>query len=260
MSNMPSKSSNSDLTTVCLIPARSGSKRVAHKNILDINGHPLLAYTISAALDSAEFLAVVVSTDDEQYAEIARHYGALVLELRPSELARDGSPDIDWVEFEIRQLHKSGYSFDQFALLRPTNPFRTKATIKRALEHFRRNQWADSLRAVERTSLHPGKMWVKRGEQLFPVLPVQSGSTDWFSSPTQTLPEVWVQNASLEISRVPNVTTQRNITGNRILGFETSDLEGFDINSPEDVVLLTHYLRQSPNALPTVKSHPYSAK
>lgn len=257
---MLGSSVDSDSSTVCLIPARSGSKRVTHKNILEVDGHPLLAYTISAAIESAEFSAVVVSTDDERFADIARHYGALVINIRPSEFAGDRSPDIDWIEFEIRQLHAIGGHFDQFALLRPTSPFRGKETITRALEHFRQNPWADSLRAVERATQHPGKMWVKRGEQLFPVLPVQSDSTDWYSSPTQTLPEVWAQNASLEISRVINVVQYRNITGDRIVGFETSELEGFDINTPEDVVLLYHYIQQFPNALPMIKLPRYSAK
>lgn len=247
-------------TTVCLIPARSGSKRVKDKNIIEIKGHPLLAYTISAALASAEFCAVIVSTDDERYADIARHYGAAVNGLRPSELAGDESPDIDWIELEIRRLQASGNYFNQFALLRPTNPFRSKATIARALEHFRRNPWADSLRAVERTAQHPGKMWTQRGGQLFPVLPVQSGETDWFSSPTQVLPEVWVQNASLEISLVTNVINDRNITGDRILGFETRDLEGFDVNTQQDVILLQHYIASFPEALPVIDAPRYSAE
>jgi len=91
-----------------LIPARAGSKRVKLKNISPLNGHPLIAYTISAALESSEFSDVVVSTDSEIIAEISSHYGAEVPFLRPSELSGDLSPDIEWVEFTLKMLLKQG--------------------------------------------------------------------------------------------------------------------------------------------------------
>jgi N-acylneuraminate cytidylyltransferase len=84
-------------TIVGLIPARAGSKRVPDKNIRLLAGHPVIAYTIAAALESAVFSDVIVSTDSEQYAEIVRYYGAEVPFLRPSELAGDISPDIQWL-------------------------------------------------------------------------------------------------------------------------------------------------------------------
>ncbi|MGB6280128.1 MAG: acylneuraminate cytidylyltransferase family protein, partial [Syntrophobacteria bacterium] len=79
---------------VALIPARAGSKRVPDKNIRPLAGHPLIAYTISSALQSQVFSAVIVSTDSQRYGDIAGHYGAEVPHLRPSELAGDLSPDI----------------------------------------------------------------------------------------------------------------------------------------------------------------------
>src|SRR4029453_18800821 len=89
---------------VALIPARAGSKRVADKNIRVLGGHPLLAYTVAAARSAGTFARVLVSTDSEAYAEIARHYGADVPFLRPAELAGDLSPDIDWVAFTLQTL------------------------------------------------------------------------------------------------------------------------------------------------------------
>ncbi len=88
-------------TIVALIPARAGSKRVPDKNIRSLAGHPVIAYTIAAALESEVFSDVIVSTDSEQYAEIARYYGAEVPFLRPSELAGDISPDIVWLLYPI---------------------------------------------------------------------------------------------------------------------------------------------------------------
>ena len=95
---------------IALIPARAGSKRVEHKNIYRLNGHPLIAYTISAAIDSGIFEKVFVSTESAEYAEISKHYGADVEFLRPNEYATDESPDIEWVEFSLRELARLSIS------------------------------------------------------------------------------------------------------------------------------------------------------
>ena len=83
--------------SIALIPARSGSKRVPNKNVKLINNHPLLAYSIEAAISSKVFDMVVCATDDEEYAEIAKYYGADVPLLRSKEISGDSSPDIEWV-------------------------------------------------------------------------------------------------------------------------------------------------------------------
>ena len=82
---------------VGLIPARAGSVRVRDKNVRPLNGHPVLAYSIASALDSGVFDDVIVSTDSELYADIARHYGASVPFLRPDAYAGARSPDIEWM-------------------------------------------------------------------------------------------------------------------------------------------------------------------
>ena len=121
---------------IALIPARSGSVRVADKNVRRLGGHPLIAYTIAAARASGVFAAVLVSTDSPRYRAIARHYDAEAPFLRPPELAGATSPDIDWVDFTLRQLRDGGRTFDCFAILRPTSPFRQAETIRRAWQAF----------------------------------------------------------------------------------------------------------------------------
>lgn len=240
--------------TVCLIPARAGSKRIPNKNVMDLNGHPMLAYTISAAIESNMFDSIIVSTDSEEYATIARHYGAEVPFLRPVALAIDSSPDIEWVSYTLSELHNRGRVFDHFALLRPTSPFRTANTIRRALKQFCDSAYADSLRAVERCTQHPAKMWRIIDDLLVPVLPVQPIGTEWFSLPTQSLPEVWVQNASLEIAHVRCVTEMHSISGTKIIAFKTEHPEGFDVNSSDDVVLLKSLLANSVSLLPPISA------
>jgi len=139
---------------IALIPARSGSKRVPNKNILKLNGHPLIAYSIAAALEAGLFSTVFVSTESQEYAEIAKHYGAEVSFLRPKEFALDLSPDIDWVKFTLSKLASDKRLFDHFSILRPTSPLRTAQTIKRAyselsvqgtLTHYVRLSFASSI-------------------------------------------------------------------------------------------------------------------
>lgn len=249
-----------NISTVCLIPARSGSKRIVGKNITDINGHPLLAYTISAAIDSGVFDMVLVSTDSSEYAEIARHYGAEVPFLRPSEFSEDYSPDIEWVKYTLNELHAHGRHFGQFSILRPTSPFRTGTTIRRAMAQFSECTFADSIRAVELCTQHPGKMWTIVDDFLVPLLSVQSEGVEWHSSPTQSLPQVWVQNASLEIARSNCVTEFNSISGKKILSFKTLYPEGLDLNTPADELVLRSVVDSSPFLLPEISQSPYFSK
>jgi N-acylneuraminate cytidylyltransferase len=224
----------SPVSCVALIPARSGSKRVASKNVRTLGGHPLLAYAVASARASGCFARVIVSTDSDEYARIARHYGAEVPILRPAVLAGDLSPDIDWVEFTLTTLADAGARYDSFSILRPTNPFRQPATIQRAFRQFLDDPGADSLRAVEKCRQHPGKMWVVRGRRMTPVLPFWTDRQPWHSSQYQALPDIHVQNASLEIAWSRVVFDGRTIAGEVVAPFLTEGLEGFDINRPED--------------------------
>lgn len=242
---------------VALVPARSGSKRVPGKNVRRLGAHPVMAYTIAAALDSGIFDDVIVSTDDEQYAAIAAHYGASVPFLRPAALAADASPDIDWVEHTLTTLGQQGRRFDCFSLLRPTSPFRQPSTIRRAWAAFAAEPGVDSLRAVEPCRQHPGKMWIVNGARMTPLLANGPAAQPWHSSQTQTLPPVYVQNASLEIAWTRVVFDGRTIAGAIVMPFFTEGFEGFDVNTREDWMLAERFLEQREAPLPDVPYPPY---
>ena len=212
-------------TIVALIPARAGSKRVPDKNIRSLAGHPVMAYTIAAALDSGIFADVIVSTDSAHYAEIARYYGAEVPFLRPSELAGDVSPDIEWLTYTLKELEQAGRRYDCFSILRPTSPFRLPATIERAWRAFLAQDGVDSLRAVEKCRQHPGKMWVVRGKRMMPLLPLSPPEQPWHSSQYPSLPEIYVQNASLEMAWSRVVFEDQTIAGNVVMPFFTTGFE-----------------------------------
>jgi N-acylneuraminate cytidylyltransferase len=219
-------------TAVALIPARSGSQRVPGKNVAPLAGHPLIAWSIASARESGIFDAVLVSTDTDEIAEIARRYGADLPGLRPVEMSTATSSDIEWV------LHvMDGRDEEIFAILRPTSPFRTAATIRRAFDRLvELGDAADSIRAVEPARQHPGKMWTLDGDLIEPLLPQPEGETPLHSRQYQALPKVWVQNSSLELAwsrvlRDPLPT----ISGRRVAPFFTEGAEGFSVDYPGDI-------------------------
>jgi len=259
-------------SAVALIPARRGSKRVPGKNVRLLRGHPTLAYTIVPALESGVFESVIVSTDSEEIAAVARHYGAEVPFLRPAAFAGDTSPDIEWLEYTLRELAARGRSWDAFSLLRPTSPFRTADTIQRAWALFGAQEGVDSLRAIEKCAQHPGKMWVVRGNRMLPLLPFEnpalsgSGSGElptrgvpWHSTPYQALPPVYVQNASLEIAWARTVLEQHSLAGDVVVPFITEGYEGFDINDPSDWMVAEKLIADGAAALPRIAAAAYGA-
>ena len=217
----------------------------------------MLAYTVASARQSEVFDVVLVSTDAPSIAEIARHYGASVPFLRPTELAGDLSPDIGWVQHAIAELRARGIDPEVYSILRPTSPLRSPETIRRAWAEFREDEGADSLRAVERCGEHPAKMWIVEDDRMRPLLDDGGADPPWHSTPYQGLPVVHVQNASLEMARVRTLDATRTIAGRVVRPFVTQGREGFDVNRPEDWFLLERLLDNGDAALPEIDEEPY---
>ena len=269
------------MTAIALIPARGGSKRVVGKNIRHLAGHPLIAYTICAALDSGVFEKVLVSSDSTEILDIAARYGADCLR-RPDDLATDTSPDIEWVGHALDAVgdvgvitaameghepanafsivdNDSGFMYDTFSILRPTSPFRKPETIQRAFEDWKAvGEAYTSLRAVERVSQHPAKMWVREtgfASVNMSMRPLLLQPPEWPLHDRQyaSLPEVWVQNASLEIAHVRTVLETGTISGERVAAFVTEGDEGLDVNTQRDWDLAEYLLDRGDATLPAVK-------
>lgn len=121
---------------LAIIPARSGSKGLINKNIRKLNGKPLIAYTIEAAINSRIFSDIIVSTDSQEYADIAVKYGAKVPFLRPKELGADNTGSNDVVEDVLLKMKKMGKEYENFMLLQPTSPLRDDKDILDAFNTF----------------------------------------------------------------------------------------------------------------------------
>ncbi len=128
------------MKNIAIIPARSGSKGLPDKNIKDLCGKPMLAYTIEAALKSNMFDEVMVSTDSEKYADIAREYGANVPFLRSEKNSSDKASSWDMVEEVLNRYKDMGETFDTFCLLQPTSPLRTEKNIAEAYSLYDEKQ------------------------------------------------------------------------------------------------------------------------
>ncbi len=243
-------------SAIALIGARSGSERVPGKNVRRLAGHPLLAYAIETARQSQVFDRIVVSTDSERIAQVARWYGADVPFLRPDEYATSTSPDIEWLAWTLPRLDER---YDLFAIVRATNPFRGPDVIRRGLEQLLATPEADSIRAVELVKQHPGKMWVldELGRLMRPLLDQSHLDVAWHAGQFQALPPVYVQNSALEIAwtRVVEATGTRE--GRMLAPFLTDGYEGLNIDDEEDFARAERLIADGRASLVTVAREPY---
>ena len=244
-------------SAVAFVPARSGSERVPQKNVRPLAGHPLIAYAIETARQSGCFERVVVSTDSEDIADVARWYGADVPFLRPTAYATSTSPDIEWLAYTLEHLEER---YELFALVRATNPFRGPDVVRRGLEQLLGTPEADSIRAVELVKQHPGKMWLLSGDgrTMAPLLDQSELDVAWHAGQYQALPEVYSQNSALEIAWTRTVTETGTREGNVLAPFLTRGLEGFNVDDEEDWERAERLVAGGDATLPEVGRPPYA--
>ena len=207
------------MNILAIIPARSGSKSIPNKNIRSIGGKPMLAYSIEHAQSSECINRIVVSTDSEYYASIAEAFGAEVPFLRPSELAEDDSTDLEVFQHVLNKLRETeGYEADLVVHLRPTTPIRSKKDIDGMIKMLMGDATLDSVRSVALAPETPYKMWRMEGNRLHPILALDNVSEP-YNQPRQSLPQVYLQNAAIDVCRSATVLQLNSMTGNHIGGY-----------------------------------------
>ena len=208
-----------NFNVLALIPARGGSKGIPKKNIRPLAGKPLIAWSIEAARESRVIDRVIVSTDSEEIAAVAREAGAEVPFLRPAELAGDLTPDAPVFEHALAWLKENeNYEPDLIVHLRPTGPLRTGEEIDEAIELLTAHPEADSVRSVEEPDKPPFKMWQMEGEYMKPFAVVQ-GMKDFHTMPRQMLPKVYQTTADIGVMRRRTVTEKKSIIGDIVLPY-----------------------------------------
>lgn len=214
-----------------IIPARSGSKGFENKNIRPFAGHPLIAYSITAALFCRYASRVVVSTDSDEIAEVAKRYGAEVPFLRPAELATDASRDIEFCEHVLANIDEAD-AYGYIVILRPTSPIRPYGFIDAGILKLMGTPDADSLRAVTDAPATPYKMWHRRGGRLAPVLS-DPDIPEAYNAPRQELPKVYWQTGHLDVIRRETIE-KGSITGGYVLPQYIAPKYCVDIDTPKD--------------------------
>lgn len=220
------------LKVLAIIPARSGSKSVKDKNIRMFCKKPMLAHSIDHAGQSKYINRIILSTDSEKYALIGQEYGAETPFIRPAGYAADDSPDIDVFEHCLKWLSENEhYVPDIVVQLRPTYPVRRGEDIDRMIELLLANPDADSVRSMARAEEIPYKMW-RRGEDNR-IHPIMTDIPECYNMPRQKLPEVFYQNACIDVVRAETITKKHSMTGDCILGYEME--HNLDIDTEEEL-------------------------
>ena len=215
------------MKTLAMITARGGSKRIPRKNIKEFNGKPIIAYSIEAALASGVFDEVMVSTDDEEIAEIAKKYGAKVPFFRSEKTANDFATTVDVIEEVLNTYKERGEEFDIFCCIYPTAPFITAKRLKEAVEELAKSD-ADSLIPVVRFSYPPQRaMEVHDGKLVF-------RQPENLSKRSQDLEPHFHDAGQFYVVRSESFFKNRGIMVGDILPMELSELEVQDIDNEVD--------------------------
>ncbi|MGC5049171.1 cytidylyltransferase domain-containing protein [Micrococcus porci] len=228
------------MSILCVIPVRGGSRGLPGKNIRMLGGHPLVAWTIQAALDAEADLHVVVSTDSEEIAEVARKYGADVPALRPAELARDDTPTEPVVEHALAAERARGVEPEAVMLLQATSPLRLPGTLDRAVAAFR-EPGVDSVVGVVPVSPF---LWRHAADPA--AAPVADYDVDGRKR-RQDMDRTDVrfrENGSLYVTAPWVYDERHNRLGGRIALLELDDLEGVDIDTELDFALAEQQMDQ----------------
>ena len=221
---------------LALIPARGGSKGIPRKNIRSFAGYPLIAWSIAAGLQANSVSRVIVSTDAEEIAAVARQYGAETPFMRPHELAQDRTNDLPVFEHALKWLEDiEGYKPDIVVQLRPTSPIRPKDCVDAAVRILIENPDADSIRGVVPAGQNPHKMWRFNGydKPMRPLLEVE-GISEPYNAPRQILPPVYWQTGHIDVIRTSTITRKHSLTGSVVYPLVIDARYTVDIDTPAD--------------------------
>jgi YrbI family 3-deoxy-D-manno-octulosonate 8-phosphate phosphatase len=204
---------------LAIIPARGGSKGIPGKNIRCFAGYPLIAYSIAAAQQSEYVTRVIVSTDDEKIAEVAKQFGAEIPFMRPDELAEDSTLDFPVFEHALKWLRgHEGYEPDIVIQLRPTSPIRPPSCVDDAIKVLLQHPQADSVRGIVPAGQNPHKMWRidSTTGQMNNLLDVP-GVAEPYNAPRQILPSVFWQTGHIDAIRAETILEKKSMSGDVIM-------------------------------------------
>ena len=225
---------------MCIIPARGGSKGVPRKNIKNLCGKPLIQYAIEAAQQANVLTEIMVSTEDEEIAEVAKQSGAQVPFIRPMVLAGDKSPTIDVVLHVLEEYQKLGKSFDAVCLLQATNPLRTADTIRMSIEKFKDTN-ADCLLSVREVPHEFNPHWTFEEKENNDLLRIATGEKEIIPR-RQELPKAFYRDGAIYLTKSTVIIDQRSLYGERIAYINLEGKPHVNIDTMKDWALAEQIL------------------
>ena len=220
---------------LALIPARGGSKSIPHKNIRPLVGIPLIAYSIAAAKGSKWVTRTIVSTDDEEIANVAREFGAETPFMRPAEFAQDDTTDFPVFLHALNWLKEhENYQPDIVVQLRPTSPLRPPDCVDQAIQILLDHSEADSVRGVIPSSQNPFKMWqITDQGRISPLLSLP-GIPEPFNAPRQALPQTFWQTGHIDAIRLTTILQKNSLSGEIVYPLQIDPGYAVDIDTLRD--------------------------
>jgi len=221
---------------LAIIPARGGSKSLPRKNIKQLHGIPLIAYSIAAGLQAKHISRVIVSTDDAEIAEVARTWGAEVPFIRPGKLAQGDTPDFGVFQHALKWLaEQENYVPDVIVQLRPTSPFRPPECVDQAVDLLLDDRIADSVRTIVPSGQNPYKMWrIAEKGYISPLLKAPAGIVEPYNTPRQQLPPTYWQTGHVDVARYPTIMKKDSMSGDRILPLILDPRYAIDLDTESD--------------------------
>jgi len=221
-------------SVLAIIPARGGSKGLPNKNIREMLGKPLIAWTIEAALNCSLIDRLVVSTEDHKIAKIAMQFGAEIPFMRPMELARDDTPGVDPVLHAINELSE----YDFVLMLQPTSPLRISEDITGMID-FAIEHDSQSVVSVSEAEVHP--YWVYRKNSAFEL---ESFFEHQFVPCRQSLPEAYSLNGSMYLTRTPWLKEKRILVSEKTLAYIMPKERSYEIDDLLDWMVVERMLER----------------
>jgi len=233
MSNL-TKENNCEV--LALVPARGGSKSMPRKNLRVVGGKPMVVHAIEHALNSKTITRVILTTDDDEIAEVGANAGAEVPFMRPAEFAEDLSTDYEFVRHALTWLRDNEqYVPDLVVQLRPTTPIRDTNIIDRGVELLSSKPEADSLRAVVKACYSPYKMWSHDENGYLKAVLQHPKYDEAYNEPRQNLPTIYQHDGFLDITRPSTIFEKNSVTGRNILPLFLDEIS-IDIDYEHELV------------------------
>ena len=225
---------------LAIIPARGGSKGIPRKNIINLGGRPLISYSINAAKNAKNVSRVVVSTDDEEIANISRELGAEVPYLRDSDLSQDDSSVIDTVLNTLTNFQKDeNYEPDFVVLLQPTSPFRSVDDIEKSFDLLLETE-VDSVVSVCKSEIHP--YWMKTIDSNSLMHDFIDTDNDFYRR--QLLPPIYRLNGALYVSKKESLIRERTFSPKSTAAYVMSREKSVDIDEMLDLEFAEFLMRK----------------